>query len=347
MHVYLDYNATTPLVPEARRAMDRASDEAWANPASPHAWGRAASALLEEARADVAALVGRRPADVTFTSGATEANSWLLGSLAGRGRIVATTVEHPSVREWATDLVQVDARGVLDLDAFSDALDGGGVAIASVMAANNETGVMQPLAEVRALTAARGIALHVDATQLPAKVPFHVDADFVTLSAHKFGGPKGVGVLVGERPPAPMLRGGSQERGRRAGTVNVPGIAGMGAAARVARERTINPRERDRLEATLVTVGARIVGAGAPRLPNTSLALFDVPGELVVMALDLAGIGASTGSACSSGAHEPSFVLAAMGLEGVPVRFSLGWDSDVGRAIDALPGIVEKLRAAL
>ena len=342
--LYLDHNATTPLVPDARRAMDDAHDGAWANPASAHAWGREASAILERARADVAALVGRKLADVTFTSGATEANSWLLSAV--EGRVVATAVEHPSVRDWATDLVPVDARGVLDLDAFAEAL-GDDVAIASVMAANNETGVIQPIAEVRELTQARGIALHVDATQLPGKVPFQIDADFITLSAHKFGGPKGVGVLVGDRPPAPMLRGGSQERGRRAGTVNVPGIAGMGAAARVARERTIDPRERDRLEATVRALGGRVVGEGAPRLPNTSLVLFDVPGDLVVMALDLAGIGASTGSACSSGAHEPSFVLAAMGLEGVPVRFSLGWDTDVGAAIDVLPGILEKVRASL
>jgi cysteine desulfurase len=340
---YLDHNATTPLLRGARDAIERASEEAWANPASAHAWGRHASAILEAARGDVAALVGRKPADVTFTSGATEANSWLLGSM--KGRIVASAVEHPSVRDWATDLVRVDARGVLDLDAFAAAL-GDDVAIASVMAANNETGVIQPIVEVRALTQARGIPLHVDATQLPGKVPFDVEADFVTLTAHKFGGPKGVGVLVGERPPSPLLRGGSQERGRRAGTVNVPGIAGMGAAARVARERTIDPRERDRLETAVRALGGRVVGEGAPRLPNTSLVLFDVPGDLVVMALDLAGIGASTGSACSSGAHEPSFVLAAMGLEGVPVRFSLGWDSDVGAAIDALPRILEQLRAA-
>jgi cysteine desulfurase len=342
--LYLDHNATTPLLAEARRAMDDAHDGAWANPASAHSWGREASAMLERARADVAALVGRKPADVTFTSGATEANSWLLGS--AKGRIVATAVEHPSVRDWATDLVRVDGRGVLDLDAFADAL-GDDVAIASVMAANNETGVMQPLTEVRALTRARGIPLHVDATQLPGKVPFQVDADFITLSAHKFGGPKGVGVLVGDRPPAPMLRGGSQERGRRAGTVNVPGIAGMGAAARIARERMIEPPARDRLEAAVRALGGRVVGEGAPRLPNTSLVLFDVPGDLVVMALDLAGIGASTGSACSSGAHEPSFVLAAMGLEGVPVRFSLGWDSDVVPVLDALPAVLERIRGTV
>jgi cysteine desulfurase len=339
--VYLDYNATTPLLPEARRAIDAAHEVAWANPASQHAHGREASAILERARADVAALVGRKPADVTFTSGATEADSWLLGSFDGR--IVASAIEHPSVRDWATDLVRVDARGVVDLDALESAMDG--AAIVSVMAANNETGVLQPIADVRAMTRARGVPLHVDATQLPGKVPFSVDADFVTLSAHKFGGPKGVGVLVGERPPPPLLRGGSQERGRRAGTVNVPGIAGMGAAARAAA--SIDPRERDRLEICLRALGARIVGDGAPRLPNTSLALFDVPGDLLAMALDLEGIAVSTGSACASGAHEPSFVLAAMELEGVPVRFSLGPDSDVGAVLDALPAIVARARASV
>jgi cysteine desulfurase len=197
----------------------------------------------------------------------------------------------------------------------------------SVMAANNETGVIQPTAHVAKLCARYGVCFHSDATQVPGRVPMP-QADAITLSAHKFGGPHGVGALVMATPPEGLLLGGGQERGRRAGTTNTAGIAGMGAAAEVALQQgTFDSGPRDALEAALLDHGAQLIGGGAPRLPNTCTILAKVPGDLIVAALDLAGIAASSGAACSTGSTKSSRTLRAMGLDGMPVRFSFGHDS--------------------
>ena len=319
--MYADHNATAPLDPAVRAAMREAEEEAWANPSSPHAAGRRAAARLDLARRAIAARLDLPARAVRFTSGATEANAW---ALAGR-RVLASAVEHPSVRAWASGFVPVDGQGVVHLDALDAALRAGGWDLVSVMAANNETGVLQPIDEVAALCRAHGVPLHVDAAQMPGRLPLPAVGDWMTLTTHKCGGPRGVGALIVRGPePAPLLRGGPQERGTRAGTEPVPLVVGLAAA--LCRDLPpFDPAPRDALEAAVRRLGGEVLGAAAPRLPNTCCALFSAPGDLLVMALDLAGVAASTGAACSSGAARPSEVLAAMGLPGrVPVRFSLG-----------------------
>lgn len=347
MH-YLDHNATTPLLPEARAAMLDAMDRLWANPSSPHAAGRAAAMAIDRARQQVAALFGRAARDVTFTSGATEANALALSGLrtSARPEVWTSAVEHPSALAWADRRVPVDRRGVLDLDALDEALASGGarVAVLSVMAANNETGVLQPVDEIGRRARAAGVLYHCDATQLPGRVATSVEADLITLSAHKIGGPRGAGALIGAVPFQPLLRGGPQERGRRAGTPNTPAIVGFGVAAERARQHpSFDPGPRDALEEACRRLGATILGEGAPRLPNTLSALFPAPGELIVSALDLEGVAVSTGSACASGASEPSHVVRAMGFEGVPVRFSLGSDTEVSSVIGALELVLRRV----
>ena len=323
---------------------------AWANPFSPHGPGRAAADALDRARAQVAALLGRPAAAVSFTGGATEANSWTLSRAPTpeRPEVLVSAVEHPSVRAWATGAIPVDARGVVQLDALDRLLRASAhrTAVVSVMLANNETGVVQPVAEVARVCAAHGVPFHCDASQAPGRIDVSgLPADWITLSAHKFGGPRGIGALVADQPPPALLRGGPQERGRRAGTPDVVAAVGMAAAAAELAE-LVDPGPRDALERACVRLGAEVLGAGAPRLPNTTAVLFDVPGEMVVIGLDLEGISVSTGSACSSGAAEPSHVLAAMGREGVPVRLSLGPDSDVDAAIAALERVLGRIRGA-
>jgi cysteine desulfurase len=303
--IYLDHNATTPLHPAVREAM-----LPWlgvpAHPMSAHALGRAAARAIDEARARVAALCGWHREGVFFTSGATEANATVLS----RGGWHVAATEHPSVLTWATEVLPVDAEGRVT-EVRGERV--------SVMLANNETGVVQRVARPP------GGLLHVDASQAPGRVPVEVDADFVTLSAHKMGGPAGVGALLVRKGVAfePLLRGGPQERGKRAGTHAVAQIVGFGVAASVASP--MSPASRDRLEAGLVALGGRVAGAGAERLPNTTCVGFEgVDAADLVVALDLAGIAASAGSACASGSPERSHVLRAMGFEGTAVRFSLG-----------------------
>ena len=349
--IYLDYNATCLLLPAARAAMLDATDRLWANPSSPHSAGREAARAVDQARRQVAALTDRDPRDVIFTSGATEANALALTGLRTEARPMVWTsaVEHPSALAWADTTLPVDARGVLDLDALADALARSGhrVAVVSVMAANNETGVLQPVAEIAAMVRAAGAVFHCDATQIPGRLPVRLDADLITLSAHKLGGPRGVGALIGRPAPRPLLRGGPQERGARAGTLNTPGIVGFGAAAsHVAALPPFDPGPRDALEAAAMRLGATILGSGAPRLPNTLSARFGPPGELVVAALDLEGVAVSTGSACASGASEPSHVLRAMGQEGVPVRFSLGPDTSVEVVVEILEAVLRRMEAS-
>ena len=353
--VYLDWNATTPLRTEARQAMAAAWDLC-GNPSSVHAEGRHARRLVEEARAAVAKAVGALPRNVIFTSGGTEANALALtpGLRLASGkpveRLLVSAIEHPSVLAGgrfpaeAIAKVGVTRAGVVDLDELRALLSSGPPALVSVMAANNETGAIQPVAEVADIVHAAGGLLHVDAIQALGKISFDMKAmgaDLATFSAHKIGAPKGVGVLVvaeGVAGLEPLLRGGGQELGRRAGTENVAGISGFGAAvsaAMVALEHDAIRLEnlRNRLETGLCqTRGAIVFSDQAPRLPNTTL--FTVPGlkaETAVIGFDLEGVAVSSGSACSSGKVQPSHVLDAMGcsrtLAQGAVRLSLGWST--------------------
>jgi cysteine desulfurase len=353
--VYLDWNATAPLRPEARAAMASAWD-LLGNPSSVHAEGRHARRLVEEARAAVAGATGAQPRNVVFTSGGTEANAVALapGLRASSGqpvhRLVMSAIEHTSVFSGgrfpteAINMVEVTKSGVVDLDHLRTLLDKGSPALVSVMSANNETGAIQPVAEVAEIVHAAGSILHVDAIQAFGKIPFDIraiGADMVTLSAHKIGGPKGVGALVlggGLAGLEPLWRGGGQELGRRAGTENVAGIAGFGAAVKVAMEARESDSARledlrSRLENGLLqTPGVMVFSADVPRLPNTTL--FTAPclkAETAVIGFDLEGIAVSSGSACSSGKVQPSHVLEAMGFGPKPaqgaVRLSLGWST--------------------
>lgn len=341
---YLDWNATAPLRPEAMAAMAAALRHC-GNPSSVHRWGRAARAAVERARAAVAALVGATSEGVIFVSGGTEANHLaLLG--AGRQRVLVSAVEHDSVLRAIphAEEIPVDRDGIVRLDALERLLCADSrPALVSVMLANNETGVIQPVAEVAALAHARGVLLHCDAVQAAGKMPIEmaaIGADFVTLSAHKLGGPPGVGALVagGGLDLTPLLRGGGQERGRRAGTENLAGIAGFAAAARVAAaEIGVYDRVRrlrDGLEGEVKALApeAVVIGAGVPRLPNTAaIAMPGLAAETQIMALDLDGVMVSAGAACSSGKVGPSHVLAAMQappeIARSTIRVSLGWGS--------------------
>ncbi|MDF1736732.1 MAG: cysteine desulfurase family protein [Minwuia sp.] len=348
---YLDFNATAPLRPEARAAMQAVMDDG-GNPSSVHREGRAARARLDTARRQVAALAGCRAADVCITGGGTEANNWALSVWPGR-RILVSAVEHDATLRAAERLnggiVSVDESGRVDPDRLRALLasDDETAALVSVMAANNETGVVQPIAEIAAICRAAGALLHVDAIQAAGRMPLTdlvAVADMVSLSAHKIGGPAGVGALIirpGLQVP-PMIVGGGQESWRRAGTENLIGIAGFGAAAEAALaglETGIGQMKQ--LQQTLETglrsacPGVEIMGAGAPRLPNTTcVRMPSVAAETQVMALDLAGIAVSAGSACSSGKVTPSHVLTAMGRSKAvateAIRISTGWNSTVG-----------------
>jgi cysteine desulfurase len=340
---YLDHNATSPLRPAVLDAMVEAL-RIGGNPSSIHRAGRAARAKIEAARFSVAALVGALPAEVVFVSGGTEANNLALAG-PGRSRILVSAVEHDSVREAVSDrdLIPVDRQGVVDLAALERKLhEAGAPALVSVMFANNETGVLQPVAEVVRLARSAGALVHCDAVQGAGKavVDFHaLGVDYLSLSAHKFGGPTGVGALVvrGGAPLLPDRRGGGQERYRRAGTENVAGIVGFGMAAEAARSGLEVGPLRDRMEAELrrIAPGCAVFGAGAPRLGNTTcVSMPGVRAETQVMALDLAGVSVSAGAACSSGKVGRSAVLEAMGVPpaeaDTAIRISLGWNTSAG-----------------
>ena len=351
--VYLDHNATSPLRPEAAHAVATASAIV-GNPSSVHRFGREARRVVEDARESVAALVGAEPGDVVFTSGGTEANNLALRG-AGRERVLVSAVEHVSVLEAAADrdVVTVDAQGVVDLRALETRLAADRrPALVSVMLANNETGVIEPIAEVVAIARRFGALVHCDAVQAAGKRPIRLrelGVDFLTISAHKLGGPQGVGALVigPQATVASMIRGGGQERGRRGGTESVAAIAGFGAACGLVANDDCAKLSawRDRLEVRLLAAvpGARVFGAGAPRLGNTScVSMPGVAAEIQVMALDLAGVAVSAGAACSSGKVKISHVLAAMGASasdaGSAIRISLGWssrESDIERCSQA------------
>ncbi len=343
--VYLDYNATAPVRPAAAAAVAEAL-ALTGNASSVHGFGRRVRARIEEAREAVAQLVGARPEQVVFTSGGTEANNQALARAAG-GRTLVSAGEHDSILQAAPEAAQVplDLEGTIDLTALGDLLAAPPApALVSIMLANNETGVIQPVAEAARMARAAGAVVHCDAVQAAGKVPLDfgdLGVDLMSLSAHKLGGPQGVGALVvaEESGLAPLLRGGGQERRRRPGTENVIGIAGFGAAAREAARDLAAfaglARWRDRLEEGVraLAPAARLFGAGAPRLANT--ACFALPGlraETQIMALDLAGVAVSAGAACSSGKVQPSHVLRAMGADeetaDCAIRVSLGWASE-------------------
>jgi len=366
---YLDWNATAPLRPQAQEAL-REAFAVVGNPSSVHAEGRAARQLVEKAREQVATLVGAQPGNVFFTSGGTEANMLALtpaietaGEKRPRDRLLMSAIEHPSVRtggRFSRELVQdvpVMADGRADLAALAVAVGKASRPLVSLMIANNETGVVQPVAEAATIVHAAGGLLHVDAVQAPGRISCDIGmlgADLLTVSAHKLGGPKGVGAIVRRGDdvhfPDPLLRGGGQERGVRAGTENVAGIAAFGAAAETAQRQSVAEAAhmkhlREVLESGLRTISQSIVifGETAARLPNTTLfAAEGMKAETAVIAFDLEGVAVSSGAACSSGKVQPSHVLGAMGvpeplLRGA-VRVSLGWSTtqaDVERFLDA------------
>jgi cysteine desulfurase len=373
---YLDYNASAPLLPEARAAM-LAELDVTANPSSVHSEGRAARRIIEEARRDVAALVNAKPEHVVFTSGATEAAATLLSPdwRMGRGavrmsRLYVCEADHPCLLaggSFAPDRVTrigVDAQGVMDLAALKAALESHdrneGLPLVAVHAANNETGVVQPFGRIAALVKAAGGVLVLDAVQAAGRIPLDIAAgcaDFLILSSHKIGGPKGVGAIVGASDlmmPKPLIAGGGQEKGHRAGTENLPGIAGFGAAVRHAAE---NPGRigavramRDGIEDLILTVApdAQIFGRTTERLANT--VFFAIPGikaETAQISFDLAGVALSAGSACSSGRVGPSHVLKAMGYadtEGA-LRVSIGQattEAEIGRFGAALSDLLAR-----
>ena len=364
---YFDWNATAPLREEARAAMVAAL-ALTGNASSVHGEGRAARHAVEAAREKVANLVGAEARNVTFTSGATEANMLALtpaleisGLKVRRDRLFVSAIEHPSVASGGrfasadVEVLPVDSDGVVDLQALRIAVARAERPLVSVMLANNETGVVQPIRAIADFVHAAGGVLHVDAVQGPGRIDCRIGdlgADLMSLSAHKLGGPQGAGALVSRGDihiAEPLIKGGGQERGLRAGTENVAAIAGFGAAAAAAANRADASRMaalRDRLESAITAAlpQAVIFGQNAPRLPNTTL--FAVPGlkaETAIISFDLNGIAVSSGSACSSGKVQPSHVLAAMGVESAlaqgAVRVSLGWstsEGDVEKLLDAL-----------
>ena len=340
---YLDHNATTPLGLPAREAMARAM-EVTGNASSVHGFGRDARKIVEDARAKIAELAGIAPANVIFTSGGSEANNAILRGVNSES-VITSAVEHASVLDAHPDALRipVDTDGVVDVNALSTMLSKtDGRALVSVMAANNETGVVQPIAGISKLCKDAGAVLHVDAIQWAGKRPlFEITAyaDVLTLSAHKFNGPSGVGAIVVKDGVAfePLIRGGGQERRRRAGTENIIGIAGFGAAAEAAingvRDFSKIAQLRDRIENELSN-DAKFYGSNSDRLANTTnIGMPGVSAETQVMAFDLAGIAVSAGSACSSGKVEPSHVLMAMGVSkqeaAEAVRVSLGPSTSV------------------
>jgi cysteine desulfurase len=377
--VYLDHNATTPVRPEVLEAMLPYFAQQYGNASSAHAFGQDAKGAIEQARASVAALLNAAPGEIVFTSGGTESdNMGVLGAahaLAAKGRhVVVSAIEHDAVHHAADALeregfavtrVAPEPSGRVAPDAVEKALRPDTVLVA-VMAANNETGVLQPVAEIGALCAARGIAYHVDAVQAAGKIPIDVrawQATLATITGHKFYGPKGAGALYIKRGfrTAPLVFGGEHERGRRAGTENVPAIVGLGRACELAMEELpVKPAQiavlRDRLEAGILAAVPQVVrhGDGAPRVCNTShLSFVGVEGEHLILTLDMKGIAVSSGSACKAGSSHPSTVLLAMGVPALvaqtAVRFSLGrttTEADVDRVIEIVPEVVRKLRSA-
>jgi len=376
--IYLDHNASTAVRPEVLEAMLPYFSEHYGNASSAHAFGQESKGALEEARAQVAALLNATAAEIVFTSGGTEADN--LGVIGGakalpfKGRhIIVSAIEHDAVRHAADALeregytvtrVAPDAHGVVHAESVAEAIRPD-TALVSVMAANNETGVVQPVAEIGLVCVKRGVAFHVDAVQAAGKMPIDVQAwqaTMATIAGHKFYGPKGVGALFVKRgfKPVPLQHGGEHEKGRRPGTENVPGIVGLGKAAELARVELPDTaqrvgRLRDRLEDSLMKRVPNVVlhGEGATRVPNTShLSFVGAEGEHLILSLDMKGIAVSSGAACKAGSAHPSHVLLAMGVPRdvaqSAVRFSLGrcsTEDEIDRVLEIVPAVVSKLRA--
>jgi cysteine desulfurase len=375
--VYLDNNATTRVAPEVLEAMLPFLREQWGNPSSAYSFGQRLSRPLDQARQRVAALLNAEPTEILFTSCGTEGNNTALHSAVvtqpDKRHLVTTAVEHSATLKYCQFLqkrgfevtyLPVNPGGELCLDLLEEAIRPD-TALVSVMWANNETGVIFPIRQIAQICQAKGVLFHTDAVQAAGKLPLDVkdaQVDFLSIAAHKFNGPKGVGALYVKRRTRfqPYLIGGGQERGRRGGTENVAGIVGLGRAAELAREGLQEMggrvrRLRDDLESGLLgaIADSALNGAREPRLPNTSNLAFDgVEAEGILMLLDQAGICASSGSACTTGSLEPSHVLVAMGCSRArargSIRFSLGrYNSteDIRRVLDSMPGIISRLRA--
>jgi cysteine desulfurase len=378
MRVYFDYNATTPLAPEAADAVATATRDVFGNASSVHTFGQQAKGCLDEARAAVASLVNADPFEIVFTCGGTESDNLAIRGVAdalettGRRHLLASAIEHEAVlntcraltrRGWRVSLVPVDQSGIVSLDRVRELVTDD-TALVSIMHANNEIGTIQPIADIAAVAHEHGAVMHTDAVQSVGKIPVDVrrlGVDLLSISAHKLNGPKGAGALWIRRGTRmqPTVTGGKHERGRRAGTENVPAIVGFGVAAqlavaKMAAEGTRVAALRDRLERQILAAvpGTVVNGSRDARVPNTTNISFDrVEAESLLIALDLEGIAVSTGSACSSGTLEPSHVLRAMGFPPHrtqnSLRFSLGLFStmeEVDRVVAVLPGVVEKLR---
>jgi cysteine desulfurase len=378
MRVYFDYNATTPLAPEVVDTISQVSRNLFGNPSSIHHFGQQAKATIDDARSATASLINADPSEIVFVSGGTEADNFAIRGAAealeatGRRHLIASGIEHEAVlntlralarRGWRTTLLTVDQTGVISPDRLREAIDAD-TAMVSVMHANNEIGTIQPVAALAAIAHEHGALMHTDAVQTAGKVQVDVRAlgvDLLSLSAHKFNGPKGAGALWIKRGTRmqPTATGGKHERNRRAGTENVAAIAGLGVAAvlaarKMAPEASRVSALRDRLEAGILrdVPGTQVNGRRDARVPNTTNISFErVEAESLLIALDLEGIAVSTGSACSSGTLEPSHVLKAMGLPSHrtqnSLRFSLGMFStqeEVDRVVEVLPRLVEKLR---
>jgi cysteine desulfurase len=385
MRVYFDYNATTPLSPEAADAVVRATRETYGNASSVHHFGQQAKAVLDESRSALAALINAEPSEIVFTSGGTESDNFAIrgvaetmetlaasSTTAPRRHLIASAIEHEAVlntlralarRGWKISLLPVDQSGIVSPDRLREIITHE-TALVSVMHANNEIGTIQPIAELSAIARAHGALMHTDAVQSAGKIPVDIkamDVDLLSASAHKFNGPKGAGALWVKRGTRlqPILTGGKHERNRRAGTENVPAIAGLGVAARIATGKIATESVRvgalrDRLEHAILAAvpGTAVNGVPTLRVPNTTNISFDrVEAESLLIALDLEGVAVSTGSACSSGTLEPSHVLKAMGLPTHrtqnSLRFSLGMfstEQEVDFVVSVLPRLVEKLR---
>jgi cysteine desulfurase len=359
--IYLDANATEPLRPEARAAM-LAALEVIGNPSSMHAPGRAARRILEDAREALAVRFDAKPENLVFTSGGTEADVQAIHALGAGRRLIVSAIEHEAVLTASPEAatLPVDGRGVAELDTLERLLAQGAPALVCLMLANNETGVIQPVADAAELCRRHGALLHVDAVQAAGRMDVRfgkLGCHSMAVSSHKLGGPPGSGALLlapEVTAIAPLIAGGGQERGRRGGTPALPAIAGFAAAARVATSAAGLAPLRDAVEAAAVALGATVCGAGAPRLDNTtSLALPGIRADSQVILLDLEGVAVSAGAACSSGKVAPSHVLAAMGLGQLAsqaIRVSLPWNAtgeSVAAFAAAYPRMASQLRAAL
>lgn len=376
-HVYLDHNATTPILPEVLEVMLQCCRSDFGNPSSVHQYGRKTRVRIDEARDRVADMLGAPAASISFCSGGTEANNTILKGVAAarkeHGRhLVTSGIEHPAVLDtcaylaqqgYAVTYVPVNEHGVVEPNAVREALTDETILV-SIMHANNEVGTVQPIANIARMVHDRGILMHTDAVQTFGKMPLKVDelgVDFLSFSGHKLYAPKGIGGWYGRSQTTllPLIHGGHQERGWRSGTENVAGIVALGEACSIASRDMQGEWERQeqlrqRLEHSILELipGVRIQGADTARLPNTSnVAFAGVEGETLLMSLDLQGVAISTGSACSSGSLEPSHVLQAIGVPETylygALRFSLGRTTtleDIEYVLTILPGIVEKAR---